>query len=100
MQAGHRPAGTSFLKIVSVQTSVCVFVCVCLPPRLLITSGMMWHDMTPYNWLKAFIWQLQSLSVVGVALELKHVMVTNLIKVSQHYISCLFTVTVIKNSCT
>ena len=30
-----------FNKIVSVQTSVCV----CPPPRLLITSGVMWHDM-------------------------------------------------------
>ena len=29
--------------------SVCV--CVCLPPRLLITSGMMW---TPYDWLNKF----------------------------------------------
>ena len=43
-----------FLKIVSVQTSVfvcvCVCVCVCvsvLAPRLLITSGMMWHHMDP-----------------------------------------------------
>ena len=34
---------------------VCVFayVCVrvCVPPRLLITSGVMW---TPYNWLNKF----------------------------------------------
>ena len=26
---------------------VCVYVCVCFPPRLLLTSGMMWHDMGP-----------------------------------------------------
>ena len=43
-----------FLKIVSVQTSVCVFVCVCPPPRLLITSGVMWRDMDPYDWLNKF----------------------------------------------
>ena len=35
--------------------------------RGLITSGMMWHDMD----FTAFIWQLQSLLVVGVTLELK-----------------------------
>ena len=27
------------------------FVCVCLPPRLLITSGVIW---TPYDWLNKF----------------------------------------------
>ena len=54
--AGRRPVPTCFLKIVSVWTSacvcvyVCVFVCVCLcvsAPRLLIISGVMWHDMDP-----------------------------------------------------
>ena len=35
---------------------VCVHVCVCVSvaPRLLITSGMMWPDMGPYNWLNKF----------------------------------------------
>ena len=53
------PAHTWFLKIVSVWTSVCVFVCVCLlcacvcpPPRLLITSGMMWRDKNPIRLVK------------------------------------------------
>ena len=44
-----------FLKIVSVRMSVCVFVCACVcvrPPRLLITSGMMWHDMDPIRLVK------------------------------------------------
>ena len=31
--------------------SVCVHVCVCLPPKLLITSGVIWHDMNPYDLL-------------------------------------------------
>ena len=31
---------------------VCVCVCVCLPPRLLITNGMMWHDMNPIRLVK------------------------------------------------
>ena len=32
---------------------MCVFVCVymCLPPRLLITSGVIW---TPYDWVNKF----------------------------------------------
>ena len=35
-------------KIISVRTSLCVVVCVCLYvsiPRLLITSGVMWRNM-------------------------------------------------------
>ena len=39
---------TWFLKIDSVQiVGMHVFVCVCPPPRLLITSDVMWHDMKP-----------------------------------------------------
>ena len=47
VRAGHRPAYAWFLEIVSMQTSVCVcmFVFVCPPPRLFITSGVMWRDM-------------------------------------------------------
>ena len=41
---------TWFLKIISVQT----FVCVCLPLRLLITSGVMWRDMDPMRLVKQF----------------------------------------------
>ena len=33
---------------------VCVCVFVCLPPRLLITSGVMWCDIDPYDWLNKF----------------------------------------------
>ena len=51
-------AHTWFLKIVSEQLSVCVFVSVCLSvclsPRLLITSGVMWHDMDPMLFVKMF----------------------------------------------
>ena len=53
----HRLTCTWFIKIVSVQMSVCVCmyvcvfvcvcVCVCLLLRLLIASGMKWHDMDP-----------------------------------------------------
>ena len=53
-RTGHRPARALFLEIVPVRTSVCVFVCVfvCPPPRLLITSGVMWHDMDPIRLVK------------------------------------------------
>ena len=31
---------------------VCVCVCVCVStPRLLITNGVMWCDIDPYDWL-------------------------------------------------
>ena len=39
MHAGHRLVRTWFLEIDSVR-DVCMRVCVCLSPRLLITSGM------------------------------------------------------------
>ena len=36
----------------------CVYLCVCPPLRLLITSGMMWHDTYElhnyYDWLNKF----------------------------------------------
>ena len=47
-----------FLCCVSVYacTCVCVYVCLCVCPlpRLLITSGMMWHKWVPYDWLNKF----------------------------------------------
>ena len=74
-----QPARAWFLKIVSVRMSVCVFVYVfvCPPPRLLIISSVIW---TPYDWLNkyySFIWQLKSLLVVGVVLELNCLVVSN-----------------------
>ena len=38
----------SFLKLCFICN---VSMCVCLPPRLLITSGIIW---TPYDWLNKF----------------------------------------------
>ena len=65
MCTGLWPARAWFLKIDPVRivsicvcvfacVCVCVCVCVCLPPRLLMTSGMMWHDIDPYDWLDKF----------------------------------------------
>ena len=53
-----------FLKIVSVQTSVlCVCVFVCLPVRLLITSGVIW---TPYDWLnKGYSFYMAAVVIIG-----------------------------------
>ena len=33
---------------------MCLCMCVCPFPRLLITGGVMWHDMNPYDWFKQF----------------------------------------------
>ena len=60
MRAGLRPACALFLKMVSMYADVYMCVCVCVSVclslcvsalRLLITSGIMWRDMDPYNWL-------------------------------------------------
>ena len=40
---------TWFLEI-DLLRKVCVCVCVSAL-RLVITSGLMWHDMDPYDWL-------------------------------------------------
>ena len=53
-----RPQDTpGFLELL-LSVNVCMHVCVrvrlrvCLPLRLLITSGMMWFDIDSYDWLK------------------------------------------------
>ena len=50
---GHRSAHVWFIEIDFVRDmcNVCVCVSVCLPPRLLITSGVIW---TKYDWLNKF----------------------------------------------
>ena len=51
--AGQRPARAWFFKIASVCECLYACVClhVCLPPKLVITSGMIW---TPYDWSNKF----------------------------------------------
>ena len=71
-----------FLEIVSVRTSVCMCVFVCPPPRLLITSGMIW---TPYGWLNKFYscYMATVVAIVnGMALELVRIIDANPIRVS------------------
>jgi len=41
-RAGRKPARACFFEIASVRET-----CVCPPPRLLITTGMIWCDMEP-----------------------------------------------------
>ena len=45
--------------------SVCVFVCLCVspPPRLLLTSGVMWRDIDPIRLVKQVL-QLYMATVV------------------------------------
>ena len=45
VRAGLGRRAPGFLKLILCGSSVCVFVCVCPRPRLLLTSGVMWHDM-------------------------------------------------------
>ena len=54
-----------FLRIDLVRTSVYVCVFVCPPPRLLITSGVMWCDIDPYDWLNNF-YGFYMAAVVGI----------------------------------
>ena len=79
--AGQRTPGLLKLLLCGclyVCLCVCVFVCVCMrvcpPLRLLITSGVMWHDMNPIPLVKQV---LESLSLMGVALALIRVIATN-----------------------
>ena len=43
---------------------VCMCVCVCSSQRLLITSGMMWHDMDPMQLVKQVLQLLYGTLVV------------------------------------
>ena len=59
-RAGHRPVRTWFLKndpvrIVGMRVRVCVCVCVCPRPRLLITSGVIRHDMNLIRLVKQIL---------------------------------------------
>ena len=73
---------------------VCLCMCVYLPLKQLITSGVI---RTQYDWLnKLYTFYMATLVVIssGVALELKRIMVTNPTSVSQHCINRYITVTV------
>ena len=76
---------------------VCVCVCACACVRVCVSSpktinnyysGVMWHDTTPNDWLnKLYNFYITAVvgifnSYIGVALELKCVIETNLIRLS------------------
>ena len=52
-RAGPRPARALFLKNDPVRI---VCMCVCPPPRLLITSGVMWGDMDSIRLVKQVLY--------------------------------------------
>ena len=64
VRTGHRPVRAWFLKIVPVQMSVCVCVFVCPPPRLLITSGVIWHDMDSIRLVKQALYSCCMVTVL------------------------------------
>ena len=71
-RTGLWPARDWFLEIAFVRdVSMLACMCVCLPPRLLITSGVIWCDIEPLWLVKqvlgvslSFIWQLKSKRIV------------------------------------
>ena len=71
-RAGHRPAHAWFLKtFLCRHLYACLYVsvytvCVCLPSRLLITSGVMWRDMESIWLVKQGLQLLYSMAAVVV----------------------------------
>ena len=60
-------------------------VCACVhPQRLLITSGVMLHDMDPHDWLNKFYscYMAIVVSIMGMALALICIIETNPIRIS------------------
>ena len=71
---------------------VCVSVSVCVStPRAIIASGMMWRDMTTYDWLNKFYsCYMATIDDItnGCGLALILVRKTNAIRVSQCRVRC------------
>ena len=65
-----KPGTPGFLELL-LSTNVCMHVCVCMclrvcpPPRLLITSGMMWCDIDRYDRFNKF-YGLYMAALVGI----------------------------------
>ena len=55
LNQAHAAARALFLGIDLVhEVCVCVCVSVCPPPSLVLTSGVIWRDMDPYDWLNKY----------------------------------------------
>ena len=71
------------VRIVGLRVRVCA--CVCLHPRLLITSGVIWHDMNLIRLVNKFYSCYMAtvvVSLMGVALALIRVVDTDPLRVS------------------
>ena len=78
---GQRLHAPGFLKLL---WFTCRYVCVHPPPRVLISSGVIWCDIRHVQLVKQvswlfpafyyFIWHLQSIKWMGVAILTQHVM--------------------------
>ena len=78
---------------------VCARVCVCPSPRLLITSGVMWHDT---DWLnKGYSFYMAAVVVIrggyGLKIEVHHSNQPDKSKLSLY--SCYFRFNISFNSC-
>ena len=51
--------------ILSANVCMRVCLCVCPPPRLLITSGVMWCDIDPYDWLNIWFYMAAVVGIVS-----------------------------------
>ena len=73
----------AFVHDVVMHVCLHVCMCVCPSPRLLIISGVIWT----LGLKKGYSFHMAAIVVVGMALEVKHVIETTLIRVSYHCIS-------------
>ena len=71
-----KPGAPGFLKLF---LCGCLYVCLCVcpPPRLLITSGVMWRDMDPIRLVNKFYSCYMAIVVViingcGLGIDMRH----------------------------
>ena len=86
--ASHRPVSTWFLEVAFVLMSVCVYMCVCPPPRSLITSGMIWCDIDPVGLIKQVLWIFPIFQLIYMTLDTYKMDGHDLSNAARHELSC------------